>query len=163
MGAGDGFPWPLASIPASDVGLVTTEIQVYLCASMLRELSHITPDHGLRRRWFEDDYFDLIVWLDARPEIVRFQLCYDKRHDEHALTWQRHEGFTHARIDTGSASVWETRSPTLRQVTAATTIGDARLARALRDHFAERSTKIDPVVAHFVRDKLVEYVATVAP
>ena len=46
-----------------------------------------------RRRWFSDDYFDLIVWLGNGHEIIGFQLCYDKFGIERALSWKKGEGY----------------------------------------------------------------------
>ena len=34
-------------------------------------------DPSLRRRWFENDYFDLFVWQDTAGAVTRFELCYD--------------------------------------------------------------------------------------
>ena len=34
------------------------------------------------RRWFLDDYFDLIVWYNNSHDIEGFQLCYDKKYSE---------------------------------------------------------------------------------
>ena len=64
---------------------------------MLAEIqgSRQIPGEGFRR-WFTDEYFDLIAWYetpaakDARPgamkELKGFQLCYDKTGRERALT-----------------------------------------------------------------------------
>jgi len=42
---------------------------------MLRELSHVRQAfEEPRRRWFADDYFDLIVWVGNRSEYIGFQL-----------------------------------------------------------------------------------------
>ncbi len=60
---------------------------------MLRELADVRQIPGEpRRRWFADDYFDLIVWFDKRGQIIGFQLCYDLPRDEHALTWHEEHG-----------------------------------------------------------------------
>jgi hypothetical protein len=67
---------------------------------MLKEVPSVRQIEGEgRRRWFTDEYFDLIVWYD-RGRIQGFQLCYDKGGRERALTW-RGEGFTHHAVDTG--------------------------------------------------------------
>ena len=50
------------------------------------------------RRWFTDNYFDLIIWYDG-DTISGFQLCYDKAHNARALTWEADEGFSHNKID----------------------------------------------------------------
>ena len=69
---------------------------------MLKELPEVrqVPEEP-NRRWFSDDYFDLIVWLDHNGEITGFQLCYDIAGDEHALTWHEKTGFSHQRVDDG--------------------------------------------------------------
>lgn len=47
------------------------------------------PDEGFRR-WFVNDYFDLIVWYEHRDgPMVGFQLCYSRGIDERAFTWNR--------------------------------------------------------------------------
>ena len=69
---------------------------------MMREILNVSQIPGEpRRRWFSDDYFDLIVWFDPQGEIYGFQLCYDNKKNPHALTWLRDRGFTHEGIDDG--------------------------------------------------------------
>ena len=67
---------------------------------MLREQPARSPDGGLSRRWFADDFFDLYVWSDASGAIVGFQLCYGKPDAEHALDWTP-DGFSHHAVDPG--------------------------------------------------------------
>ena len=38
------------------------------------------------RKWFSDDYFDLIVWIDLNGAVSGFQLRYDKYKKERTLT-----------------------------------------------------------------------------
>jgi hypothetical protein len=106
--------------------------------------------HGLCRRWFEDEFFDLIVWYDQRQEIFGFQLCYEKSRDEHALTWLEDRGYGLHRIDTGEQSVWETSSPVL--------IADGAFPRQqIIERFLESSKAIDPNVVQYVVQKLEQY------
>jgi hypothetical protein len=57
---------------------------------MLREISAVRQDQAdLRRRWFQDDYFDLFVWVAPEGGIVAFQLAYDRGGDERVLGWHR--------------------------------------------------------------------------
>ena len=56
------------------------------------------------RRWFADEYFDLIVWFDADGSIWGFQLCYDRESRPRALTWSKSEGCVHSGIDDGDCS-----------------------------------------------------------
>ena len=57
------------------------------------------PGEG-RRRWFADDYFDLIVWHKG-DEITGFQLCYDRDGSPRAYTWTTDHGRSHLGIDDG--------------------------------------------------------------
>lgn len=69
---------------------------------MLKEVQKTRQITGEpHRRWFSDETFDLIVWYEARREIIGFQLCYRAWPDEKALTWLRGKGFSHNRIDQG--------------------------------------------------------------
>ncbi len=69
---------------------------------MLKEARHVTQVKGEpRRRWFEDEYFDLIVWFEPGDEISGFQLCYDREKNPRALTWTKKHGYKHAGIDNG--------------------------------------------------------------
>jgi hypothetical protein len=73
---------------------------------MLREILHVRQDNvAVKRRWFQDDYFDLWTWQElGEGKTVAFQLCYDKRNDERALSWRRDHGFDHLRVLTGRAT-----------------------------------------------------------
>ena len=63
---------------------------------MLWEYTKVNQIEGEpRRRWFADDFFDLIVWFDESEDIVGFQLCCDKSRQEKALTWLKHSGHIH--------------------------------------------------------------------
>ncbi len=69
---------------------------------MLVETKNLKQTEGQsRRRWFSDDYFDLIVWQDEKGGILRFELCYDKGVDEHVLVWNRQAGHKHLKVDDG--------------------------------------------------------------
>ena len=69
---------------------------------MLREIRGVEQRNPqLKRRWFQDEYFDLWTWESAEGDLVAFQLCYDKRRDERALSWRRDHGFDHLRVQTG--------------------------------------------------------------
>jgi len=69
---------------------------------MLREMSSVRQiKDEPRRRWFQDEHFDLVIWNDESGEIVGFQLCYDKTRSERALTWKTASGFSHNAVDSG--------------------------------------------------------------
>ena len=118
---------------------------------MLREIKPVKQhEDNLFRRWFEDEFFDLIVWYDQRQEIFGFQLCYQKSRNEHALTWLEDSGYAHHKIDTGEQSVWETKAPVL--------IADGVFPRQqIIESLLERSNAIDPTVVQYVVQKIEEY------
>jgi hypothetical protein len=116
---------------------------------MLRELTEVRQDpKEPKRRWFADDYFDLIVWFDKRGEIIGFQLCYDINGDEHALTWGERTGFSHQRVDDGERQRPYKATPIL------VADGSCDYA-AISQFFEERSSAIDERVAKLVLDKIV--------
>ena len=69
---------------------------------MLREIKKISQmSDEPRRRWFSDEYFDLIAWYSPDDEIIGFQLCYDKDNNERTLNWMNPSTWTHYRVDDG--------------------------------------------------------------
>jgi hypothetical protein len=118
---------------------------------MLREMSRVRQDPDEpARRWFADDYFDLIVWMGPDGEISGFQLCYDKPGDERALTWQSKTGFQHNRVDSGDLQRPFKASPIL------ITDGHFDAAAAAR-LFREHSTGMDKRVAEFILQQIGRY------
>jgi hypothetical protein len=101
------------------------------------------------RRLFSDDDFDLILWNDADGSFAGFQLCYDKGHDERALTWKNGEGYTHDRVDAGEV-VGKAKTPIL--------VADGIFpAHEISDRFSAASAAIDQNIAHFIREKILLY------
>ncbi len=102
------------------------------------------------RRWFSDDYFDLIVWIAQDGSLSGFQLCYDKYKKERALTWTRRNGFRHERVDDGESNPSKNLTPVL--------IPDGVFpAQDVIRLFLERSEDIDPQLKSLVVDKLRQY------
>ena len=82
---------------------------------MLREIKNVRQERTAgRRRWFESDGLELVVWFDAADELTGFQLCYDLGRGEHALTWREGHGFSHHAIDTGDETPFANRTPILQ-------------------------------------------------
>src|SRR5215831_9346692 len=49
----------------------------------LREITIVEQrDPALRRRWFENDYFDLFAWQDTSGAVTRFELYYGVDHGD---------------------------------------------------------------------------------
>jgi hypothetical protein len=118
---------------------------------MLAEIADArqVPGEG-RRRWFTDDSFDLIVWLDDGGGVNGFQLCYDKFHKERALTWLKGEGYRHERVDDGEPPGHAKMTPIL--------LPDGEFAcREVAERFRAAAAEIDPGLRDFVVEKLLGY------
>ena len=102
------------------------------------------------RRWFTDDYFDLIVWYGDEDRPIGFQLCYDKQTRERALTWTRAHGFQHDRMDAGETPGHPKMTPII--------VADGAFNRdPVAERFRGASARIDPLVVSFVLEKLGLY------
>lgn len=118
---------------------------------MLSEIRNArqVPGEGFRR-WFTDDYFDLIVWYGDDRTLIGFQLCYDKQQQERALTWTRDQGFHHNRIDSGEVPGHSKMTPVI--------IADGAFSRdPVAERFRTACADIDPAIATFVFDTIREY------
>ena len=103
------------------------------------------------RRWFADEYFDLLVWEDETGEIVGFQLSYDKNREQHALTWVKQKGYLHDKVDDGESKLGKFKaSPIL--------LADGIFEYdKISERFKISSKEIDEVVSSFVYNKLKNY------
>lgn len=117
---------------------------------MTESLNSRQSDGALQRRWFSDDYFDLIVWENENKDIVRFQLCYNKFKDEHAFVWNQQDGHSHLKVDDGEGVPDRYKmSPIL--------IADGHFEReAISARFLEAGKDIDQNISQFVYSKLKE-------
>jgi hypothetical protein len=117
------------------------------------------PAEGFRR-WFTDDFFDLIVWYDnpsppdATPGTLAalkgFQLCYDKTGKERALSWTREGGFRHSRIDSGEVPGHAKMTPVI--------VADGEFSKDdVAELFKGEAAKIDPGLARFVYSAVKAY------
>ncbi len=69
---------------------------------MLQEIEHPRQDEKEpRRRWFLDDEFDLLVWVDEAGGVEGFTLIYDRYRDPRAVTWALGAPLAHHRVDEG--------------------------------------------------------------
>jgi hypothetical protein len=116
----------------------------------LSEVKKVRQEETGFRRWFCDEYFDLILWYDDLHELVGFQLCYDIGRDEHAFTWHRERGLAHNRIDDGEHLPKHSRSPIL--------IPDGIFPHdEIVEAFEERCGELPDEVRSLILDKLREY------
>lgn len=120
---------------------------------MLREIKGVdqkTP--GRTKRWFQDEYFDLIAWHDPKGTILQFQLCYGREtRDERVLEWRRGLGFQHLKTEeraafkAGRDDDWALRL-------------DRQFANGpLRGRFLAASVEVPELLREFVEDKIEEF------
>jgi len=120
---------------------------------MLAEVSGVKQIKGEpRRRWFSEEDFDLIVWLDRLNRIIGFQLCYDIPDDERALTWKKKVGYTHHRVDSGERN----RGHAVKATPVLVSDGVFEHAR-IAECFKRHSILINKRIAKFVYNKIMQY------
>ncbi|MBU1077585.1 MAG: hypothetical protein KKH98_09850 [Spirochaetes bacterium] len=115
---------------------------------MLKEIENVKQDtKNLFRRWFTDDYLDLIIWIEHSNKIFGFQLCYNKGNNEHSLTWDKKNGYRHNRVDDGEVSYRIKRTPIL--------VSDGYVPlKKIKREFLKRGKKIDKEILSFILCKL---------
>ena len=103
------------------------------------------------RRWFHDDFFDIVLWFqEDRKTVYGFQLCYDVAGDEHSLTWKQDAGFRHEVVDQGD-SVSSMRMSPIQ-------LPDGPFPyKKVLDEFLDRFPKTDKDLLFVVYDKVLEY------
>lgn len=119
---------------------------------MLREIKNPKqyPEEGFRR-WFTDEYFDLIVWYRGdKKTVTGFQLTYDKERNERALTWKSSGSYTHMGVDDGEIYGGYKMSPVL--------VSDGTFnKKIIAEEFKKAAVQIDQEVASFVYQRLQSY------
>ena len=115
---------------------------------MLSESPGIMQERNtdIRRRWFQDDEMELIVWYRADGIADGFQICYqadDGR--ERALTWRAGHGFWHARVDQGDSRPDKDLTPIL--------VADGAVPWTwVLEEFNRRAGDLESHVREFVRE-----------
>ena len=104
-----------------------------------------------RRRWFDDEYFDLIVWFDKDDSVWGFQLCYDRERKPRALTWTRQYGYKHTGIDDGERLSGASKSS---PVLVADGLFDAP---SIGEKFQKDAGELPPEIAAFVTAKVLAF------
>lgn len=118
---------------------------------MLREDKKVRQVNGEPpRRWFSDDYFDLIVWNDEVGDVFAFQLCYDRLGDEHALVWHAERGYSHYRVDQGEIG-------SLRKATPMMMADGLVDMDKLRIRFVDASTQLEPDMIQVLLSRFDEW------
>jgi hypothetical protein len=108
------------------------------------------PEKGIYRRVFVDDngFFSLYIWYKNESEIIGFQLCYYNNY--YAVTWDKDHGFVHEKIDQGTGLGRWRGTPIL--------VPDGDFDKEMIIGLFNKSSKhIEPSIAQFVYQKLLEY------
>lgn len=116
---------------------------------MFREINDVKQEPAGRRRWFEADGIELVVWLGEEPanDVTGFQLCYEFRGREYALTWRADAGFTHSKVDTGDGTPLRNETPVLEP--------DQSIPWALiTQRFDANSRSLEPWLSQVIRRTL---------
>ena len=109
------------------------------------------PGEGFRR-WFSDNYFELIVWYEKDEEtITGFQLCYDIYKMERALTWKKDMGYMHSKIDDGEDN------PQGHKMTPILVKDGLFDKDGIGRKFIEAGKDIDEDIVELVYSKITEY------
>lgn len=104
-----------------------------------------------KRRWFESDELDLVIWINNANQIFSFQLFYKNDSKEQALTWKSTSGFSHEAVDDGE-------SRNLRHKSSPIFVSNSRFdVKKIRNHFDSLSKNIDSQITDFVLTKLAMY------
>jgi len=121
--------------------------------SALHEIKDIQqPEGEPRRRWFFDPAMELVVWFSDSDGIIGFQLVYDRPMDPHALTWYEESGYYHHRVDDGECP----DTTAFKGIPILIADGRFDFNRVGAD-FNGKSKEIDPQVAAFVYDKIMQF------
>ena len=123
---------------------------------MLREIQGVRQDNpDLRRRWFQDEFFDLYTWHAPNGRLAGFQLCYDLPRRERAITWHRQHGFSHNKVDGGALPGRMGATPLL--------VAGARFPhRLVRERFLKHGATLDAATRKAIVDKMREYGRSIA-
>jgi hypothetical protein len=98
---------------------------------VLKEYRNVKQEPQGRRRWFEDEDLELIVWYSPAGSVTGFQICYEAEDGrERALTWRAGEGFDHARVDLGGTNPFKNLTPILLPDTAVPWVPITELVRS---------------------------------
>ncbi len=119
---------------------------------MLKEIQNIKQITGdYKRKWFSDNYFDLIVWYEHEREVIAgFQLCYDISNEMRALTWKGTSGYTHQIVDDGE-------SASNHNLTPVCISGGTFEKNVIVDIFKNASVNLESNLVSFIVTKLSQY------
>ena len=117
---------------------------------MLYEIPHLRQSkRSYVKRWFTSRDMDLFIWL-RNSEPVRFQLTYDKRSEEKAISWNFQLGFNHYLVDTG-----ETRLDHYKQTPILINLCEQQNLASIARDFLAASENIGIGLSDFIYARLM--------
>jgi hypothetical protein len=118
---------------------------------MMREIGGVQQrSPALRKRWFQDSFFDLFFTADEAGGLTWFQLCYARdTWRERVLEWRRGRGFLHLKVKQPAFAA-DRESGVLER--------DGVLPyMEVMEQFAQSAQGLPPGVAAFVAERVREY------
>jgi len=103
-----------------------------------------------RRRWFQNEFFDLYVWETSDGIPVAFQLCYAKADEQRALRWSAEDGYRHEGVD----SPEDKPGRSISAIFVADGVFDPD---GIGARFASDAIEIPEVIRNFVQSKISGY------
>ena len=108
-------------------------------------------DNEPKRRWFSDDCFDLIVFLDKAGNPNGFHLSYEKHQHERILVYDEINGYSHGGIDDGEERMGKMKSSPIM-------ITDGIFEKDnVASSFKKVSSNIDSEIADYVLQWIKRY------
>jgi len=130
--------------------------------TMLYEIPHPRQSNrNLVKRWFTSSDMDLFIW--HRQKIpVRFQLTYDKRNEEKAISWDFHLGFRHYLVDNGETFP-DNYPGRYKQTPLLINLCEQKNLTQIARDFLAASENIDIAVSDFIYARLTAHPTTAEP
>ena len=114
--------------------------------SQLSEFKNVDQkelDKGIKRRWFQNEKYTLIVWYNLAGEKVGFQLCYGEAGSDTAISWYNNHEFSHRKIDYGKH---QNMAPVLQT-------DSGRIGQELFTDFYRYTKNLDADIVEFIQSK----------
>ena len=108
-------------------------------------------DGEANRRWFEDNFFDLMIWEEKNGKIIAFQLSYDKHLNQHAITWNEENGYIHNKVDDGENRDGKYKASPVMLLDGVFDF------KTIAEKFKKSSKGIETKISTFVYDKISKY------
>ena len=118
---------------------------------MLREWNNIKQHADEpKRRWFFDNFFDLITWHSDNGSIIEFELCYDKEHSQRVFRWCENNYRCHMKVDEGEYQPLSAKMSPIY-------VTDGQFDKGVIEQFKQASLEIEEPIRSLILRVLSEY------